>query len=56
MDERRRAAGGVAPAGGPFGAPEPVSPATGAVTAAFDATGNRWWLVWNNQTAAYRSA
>jgi hypothetical protein len=40
----------------PFSAPELVSPATGAVTAAFDATGNRWWLVWNNQTAAYRPA
>ena len=57
LDERRPAVSRRSrPPRGPFGAPEPVSPATGPVTAAFDATGNRFWLVWNNQTAAYRSA
>ena len=40
----------------PFSAPELVSPATGAVTAAFDAIGNRWWLVWNNERASNRPA
>ena len=35
----------LAPASGPFGAPETVTPTADAPYAAFDATGNRWWLV-----------
>jgi hypothetical protein len=40
-------AAAVAPAGGPFGTPELVSPAGGVPAAAFDARGNRWWLAWS---------
>jgi hypothetical protein len=40
----------VAPASGPFGAPETVTPSAGVPAAAFDANGNRWWLVWTGPT------
>ena len=38
----------LAPATGPFGAPETVTPTADAPFAAFDATGNRWWLVFGD--------
>ena len=41
----------IAPATGPFGAPEGVSSADDAITAAFDPGANRWWLVWRTASA-----
>jgi hypothetical protein len=40
----------LAPAAGAFGAPETVTTTADAPYAAFDGTGNRWWLVWGATT------
>ena len=40
----------LAPVSGPFGAAETVAATADAPYAAFDATGNRWWLVWGATT------
>jgi hypothetical protein len=45
----------VAPANGPFGAPEPVASVAGVPEAAFDAAGNRWGLAWSAGTVLQTS-